>query len=53
MQLEDEVANECRALADSILSEEDARTRMQYCRRSLGLGRSAIKVAQDISDQTS
>lgn len=50
MQLKDDVANECRALGTSILSEDDARTRMQYCRRAIGLGRKAVKTAESMSE---
>ena len=50
MQLEDNIANECRALHVSILSEDDARKRMQYCTRALGLGRTAVKTADNMSE---
>ena len=50
MQLEDNIANECRALHVSILSEDDARKLMQYCRRALGLGRTAVKTADNMSE---
>ena len=48
--MEDDIANECRALRTSILSEDDARTRMQLCRRALGLGRTAVKTAEGMSE---
>jgi hypothetical protein len=48
--VEDDIANECRALRTSILSEDDARTRMQLCRRALGLGRTAVKTAEVMSE---
>ena len=48
--MKDYVANECRALGTSILSEDDARTRMQYCRRAIGLGRIAVKTAESMSE---
>lgn len=49
-QLKDNIAVECKALRTSILSEDDARTRMQFCRRALGLGRLAVKTAEDLSE---
>lgn len=46
----EDIASNCRALAASILSEEDARTRMQFCRRAIGLGRNAVNSAEGMSD---
>ncbi|MEM1277908.1 MAG: DUF6386 family protein [Pseudomonadota bacterium] len=40
-----------RALADSIVAETDPRTRMQLCKRSIGLGRQAVKDAESLSDR--
>ena len=49
-QLEDDIVNNCRALTASILSEDDARARMQCCRRAIGLGRNAVKASDCMSD---
>jgi len=39
-----------RALAKDIAAETDARTRMQFCRRAIGLGRLAVKEANALLD---
>ncbi|MEO0859409.1 MAG: hypothetical protein AAFY65_02260 [Pseudomonadota bacterium] len=48
--MEENIAVECRTLRTSILSEDDALTRMQFCRRALGLGHLAVKTAEDLSE---
>ena len=47
--MEEDIVSSCRDLAASILSEGDARTRMQHCRRAIGLGRQAVKYAEGMS----
>ena len=47
--MEEDIVSSCRDLAASILSEGDARTRMQHCRRAIGLGRQAVKSAEGMS----
>lgn len=40
-----------RSLEKSIANEKDARSRMQYCRRAIALGRSAVREADALSDR--
>ena len=48
--MDNDVLETARALTDSINTEADARTRMQFCRRAIGLGRSAVREAESLSD---
>lgn len=48
--MESDIASKCRELATSINSEDDARTRLQYCRQAIALGRTAVRTADTLSD---
>ena len=45
-----DILDQTRSLFNCIAAEEDARTRMQHCRRAIGLGRSAVREADLLSD---
>lgn len=45
-----DLAELARKLGGDIASESDARKRMKLCRQALGLGRSAVKSAADLTD---
>ena len=45
-----DIVSAARDLNESIVQEADARKRMQLCRRAIGLGRTAVKEADTLSD---